>query len=223
MSYEASDDDWYTYIGLTTGAGARGSPGRGVGRRYAGGRDQREHRGRGVRLRIVRPAAGESNELLLDQAAIDAERARDGVGGVSRDAGALLVGGPGSSRRPARLRATSARCGPRTAGRTSRTPASTSPTKRGRPSMRRRAASSRWRNRATLYGNLVIIDHGVGIFTAYAHLQQSVVTAGQTVQQSELIGYMGATGFVTGAAPALGSDCARGAGGRAAVCACGRP
>ncbi len=49
-----------------------------------------------------------------------------------------------------------------------------------------------------LYGNIVIIDHGVGVFSAYAHLQQSVVTAGQAVSQGDLIGYMGATGFVTG-------------------------
>lgn len=49
-----------------------------------------------------------------------------------------------------------------------------------------------------LYGNSVIIDHGVGVFSSYNHMQQSIVTPGQYVQQGELIGYMGQTGFVSG-------------------------
>jgi murein DD-endopeptidase MepM/ murein hydrolase activator NlpD len=49
-----------------------------------------------------------------------------------------------------------------------------------------------------LYGNSVIIDHGVGVFSDYSHMQSMVVTAGQTVHQGELIGYMGQTGYVTG-------------------------
>jgi murein DD-endopeptidase MepM/ murein hydrolase activator NlpD len=49
-----------------------------------------------------------------------------------------------------------------------------------------------------LYGNSVIIDHGVGVFSDYSHMQSIVVTAGQTVQQGDLIGYMGQTGFATG-------------------------
>lgn len=49
-----------------------------------------------------------------------------------------------------------------------------------------------------LYGNGIIIDHGVGVFSAYNHLQQSLVTAGQFVHEGDLIGYMGETGFATG-------------------------
>jgi hypothetical protein len=49
-----------------------------------------------------------------------------------------------------------------------------------------------------LYGNAVIIDHGVGVFSGYNHMTQSAVPAGQWVNQGDLIGYMGETGFVTG-------------------------
>lgn len=49
-----------------------------------------------------------------------------------------------------------------------------------------------------LYGNSVIIDHGVGVFSSYNHMQSSVVSPGQYVQQGELIGYIGQTGFVSG-------------------------
>ena len=49
-----------------------------------------------------------------------------------------------------------------------------------------------------LYGNSAIIDHGVGVFSGYNHMSSIVVTAGQYVNQGDLIGYMGATGFATG-------------------------
>jgi hypothetical protein len=49
-----------------------------------------------------------------------------------------------------------------------------------------------------LYGNSIIIDHGVGVFSEYSHLEQILVTPHQSVRQGDLIGYMGATGFVTG-------------------------
>ncbi len=49
-----------------------------------------------------------------------------------------------------------------------------------------------------LYGNYVIIDHGEGVFSEYAHMTQFIVSAGQNVRQGDLIGYMGSTGFVTG-------------------------
>lgn len=48
------------------------------------------------------------------------------------------------------------------------------------------------------YGNLVLIDHGDGVVTAYGHQSQVLVTAGQSVERGELIGLVGNTGRSTG-------------------------
>jgi murein DD-endopeptidase MepM/ murein hydrolase activator NlpD len=48
------------------------------------------------------------------------------------------------------------------------------------------------------YGLYVIIDHGNGYSTLYAHLSQINVTVGQTVAQGQLIGRGGRTGYATG-------------------------
>lgn len=48
------------------------------------------------------------------------------------------------------------------------------------------------------YGNMIIINHGNGIETAYAHLSAINVSVGQGVSQGQVIGKMGATGRVTG-------------------------
>ena len=48
------------------------------------------------------------------------------------------------------------------------------------------------------YGKCVIIDHGNGYSTLYAHNSQIYVTVGQEVTQGEFIAAMGATGIVTG-------------------------
>ena len=48
------------------------------------------------------------------------------------------------------------------------------------------------------YGNIVVIDHGGGISTAYAHLSRVDVAMGQTVQQGQVIGAIGATGLAFG-------------------------
>jgi murein DD-endopeptidase MepM/ murein hydrolase activator NlpD len=48
------------------------------------------------------------------------------------------------------------------------------------------------------YGNLVVIDHHNGIATAYAHQSRIAVSCGQDVQQGDVIGYSGCTGFCTG-------------------------
>jgi murein DD-endopeptidase MepM/ murein hydrolase activator NlpD len=49
-----------------------------------------------------------------------------------------------------------------------------------------------------LTGNTIMIDHGYGLTTSYAHLSRMDVTAGQAVRQGEQIGAIGATGRVTG-------------------------
>lgn len=48
------------------------------------------------------------------------------------------------------------------------------------------------------YGNLVVIDHGGGLSTAYAHQSRIAVGVGDVVTQGGLIGYVGSTGHSTG-------------------------
>jgi murein DD-endopeptidase MepM/ murein hydrolase activator NlpD len=49
------------------------------------------------------------------------------------------------------------------------------------------------------YGNMVMIDHGNGYHTLYAHLDSINVYCGQNVMQGNLIGLAGSTGNSTGA------------------------
>jgi murein DD-endopeptidase MepM/ murein hydrolase activator NlpD len=48
------------------------------------------------------------------------------------------------------------------------------------------------------YGNRTIIAHAGGYTTTYNHQSSIVVSAGQNVQQGQVIGYEGSTGFSTG-------------------------
>ncbi len=48
------------------------------------------------------------------------------------------------------------------------------------------------------YGNHVIIDHGNGFTTLYAHLTSIFVTPGMTISKGQEIGTMGSTGNSTG-------------------------
>ena len=48
------------------------------------------------------------------------------------------------------------------------------------------------------YGNIVIIHHGKGLETAYAHLQRCMKRAGEWVRRGDRIGLVGATGNATG-------------------------
>ena len=48
------------------------------------------------------------------------------------------------------------------------------------------------------YGNTLMIDHGGGMVTLYAHQSKFAVSAGQSVSRGQVIGYVGSTGVSTG-------------------------
>lgn len=49
-------------------------------------------------------------------------------------------------------------------------------------------------NKATGYGNHIVIDHGYGYESLYGHLYKYNVKAGQKVQRGDIIGFVGSTG-----------------------------
>ena len=50
----------------------------------------------------------------------------------------------------------------------------------------------------TTTGNTIIIDHGMNIFSAYAHMSELSVKSGDIVKKGQLLGKSGNTGFTTG-------------------------
>ena len=48
------------------------------------------------------------------------------------------------------------------------------------------------------YGNLIVIDHGGGLATAYAHMSGYAASSGQPVAQGQTIGFVGCTGHCFG-------------------------
>ena len=48
------------------------------------------------------------------------------------------------------------------------------------------------------YGNYVMIAHGNGRYTLYAHMSVRLVSVDDVVSQGDVIGYVGATGYATG-------------------------
>jgi len=48
------------------------------------------------------------------------------------------------------------------------------------------------------YGNKVVINHGYGFQTLYAHMVRVIANVGQSVKRGEVIGYVGSTGKSTG-------------------------
>jgi len=52
--------------------------------------------------------------------------------------------------------------------------------------------------RTRVRGNVVVIDHGMGVHTLYAHMNTISVAPDQLVERGEIIGTVGSTGLVTG-------------------------
>ena len=48
------------------------------------------------------------------------------------------------------------------------------------------------------YGNRVMVDHGNGYLTLYAHMSKISVKVGQSVKRGDVLGSMGSTGRSTG-------------------------
>ena len=49
-----------------------------------------------------------------------------------------------------------------------------------------------------IYGNTVILDHGLGLFTLYSHLSSTDVKQGDAVKQKQILGRTGETGLAAG-------------------------
>jgi murein DD-endopeptidase MepM/ murein hydrolase activator NlpD len=58
-----------------------------------------------------------------------------------------------------------------------------------------KVVSAGWRGG---YGNAVIIDHGGGVATLYAHCSHFAVSVGEIVKAGQVIAYVGSTGYSTG-------------------------
>ena len=49
-----------------------------------------------------------------------------------------------------------------------------------------------------IYGNAIILDHGLGLYTLYGHMSSIDVHVGDTIGQGQLMGKTGQTGLAAG-------------------------
>jgi len=55
-----------------------------------------------------------------------------------------------------------------------------------------------WVGYLGIHGNMVLIDHGLGLMTQYSHLSDILVRSGDSVQAGQIIGHTGTTGLAGG-------------------------
>jgi hypothetical protein len=68
----------------------------------------------------------------------------------------------------------------------------------GTPVMAVNGGTVRFATSTDLYGNMIVLDHGAGIYSLYLHLSRMDVTPGQTVIKGQIIGAVGQTGYAFG-------------------------
>jgi len=56
----------------------------------------------------------------------------------------------------------------------------------------------RYAQHGELVGNTMIIEHGLGLFTDYSHMEKTLVQPGTKIKKGDIIGLVGATGAATG-------------------------
>ena len=71
-------------------------------------------------------------------------------------------------------------------------------TEKGQPVVATAAGTIESAAYAGAYGNMVVVDHGFGLKTRYAHLSGFAIRPGDEVDRGTVIGYVGATGRATG-------------------------
>ena len=71
-------------------------------------------------------------------------------------------------------------------------------TEKGQPVYATAHGTVRSAERAGAYGNMVVVDHGFGLLTRYAHLQRFNVKPDDRVKRGDVIGFAGSTGRATG-------------------------
>ena len=66
------------------------------------------------------------------------------------------------------------------------------------PILAANAGQVAWADYLGIYGNCVIIDHGLGLHSLYAHLSSITVQTGQPIERNDELGLSGMTGLAGG-------------------------